>query len=857
MGDKYLPAGSALKVWTAIFAVIALTISAGGYWYYRKEAKEIRHEKYQAISAIGRLKSAQIQQWRKERLGDISVAAKNPFLAGAIGKFSMDPATPGLQAELREFLNATVMADGYSDARLLDLNGNILVGVNDTPDPVGAATRRAIAKAIARREAVLSDFFRCPDGFVHIDVAAVVLDSEGQPVAVAILRSNAETYLYPLIQSWPTPSSSAETLLVQQEGEEIVFLNELRHKARTAISLRMPLTRTDLPGVQAVLGKQGKFEGQDYRGVEVVADLRPIPGSSWFMVAKMDAEEIFAEARYRASVIAVIVGSYILLAAAATVYFYRRRQVHNFRDRYEAERQQREIQETYRITLYSIGDAVITTDTGGRARHLNPVAERLTGWTEAEARGRPLEEIFRIVNEETHAIVEDPVQRVLRDGAVVGLANHTLLIARDGTERPIADSGAPIREESGAVIGVVLVFHDQTEERAAQRALIESEERLRLALAAANQGLYDLNVQTGECVVSPEYARMLGYDPAEFRENNSAWRERLHPDDREKVYRRYEDYVAGLRDEYRVEYRQRTQSGDWKWILSLGRLVSRSADGQPLRMLGTHTDITERKRAEDALRESEDRFRMLFESAPVGIFTTSSSGQPLAINLAMARILGFPSPEEALEHYTDLSAELYVHAERRDEFIRLLRDFGRVEQFEYQARTAAGGIIWLSMNARVSECTKDGSFIIEGFATDITERKQAEEALRENEHRLRIANEAGRIGTYVTNLEADKVYWSPELCAILGVPPGAERTGDDAWKIVHEDDLERVLAESARGMDPDRDGRFSSEHRIVRPDGQVRWVLWRGRTLFRETASGRIPSKRIGACVDITERKQA
>ena len=345
--------------------MIALAILAGGYGYYREETEEIHQEKYQAISAIGKLKSGQIQQWRKDRLSDITVVAKRPFLTKAIGKFSRDAATPGLRSELRESLNATAIAYEYSDALLLDPDGNILVAVKDTPDPVDAATRRAIAAAIASRDAVFSDFFRSPDGIVYIDVAAVVRDTEGQPLAVAILRSNAETYLYPLIQSWPTPSRSAETLLVQRDGEEIVFLNELRHKARTALSLREPLTRTNLPAVQAVLGKQDKFEGKDYRDVEVLADLLPIPGSPWFMVAKVDADEIFAEARYRAIVIVVIVGSFILLAAAATAYVYRRRQTRFFRDLYESERQQRKIQETFRITLYSIGDAVITTDTGG------------------------------------------------------------------------------------------------------------------------------------------------------------------------------------------------------------------------------------------------------------------------------------------------------------------------------------------------------------------------------------------------------------------------------------------------------------------------------------------------------------
>jgi PAS domain S-box-containing protein len=132
-----------------------------------------------------------------------------------------------------------------------------------------------------------------------------------------------------------------------------------------------------------------------------------------------------------------------------------------------------------------------------------------------------------------------------------------------------------------------------------ERALRESEERLRLALAAAEQGLYDLDVQTGETVVSPEYARMLGYAPEEFEETNARWIERLHPDDREPVAGAYRAYVAGETPEYRVEFRQRTKSGDWKWILSLGKIVQYDEAGRPLRMLGTHTDITKRKEAEE------------------------------------------------------------------------------------------------------------------------------------------------------------------------------------------------------------------------------------------------------------------
>jgi PAS domain S-box-containing protein len=148
------------------------------------------------------------------------------------------------------------------------------------------------------------------------------------------------------------------------------------------------------------------------------------------------------------------------------------------------------------------------------------------------------------------------------------------------------------------VNAILLILQDITQQQQAQLALQDSEERLRLALMAANQGLYDLNVQTGDAIITPEYAVMLGYEPHEFQETNAKWRERLHPDDLPVVYQAYEDYIAEKLNEYRVEFRQRTKTGDWKWILSVGKIVSWDSNGRPLRMLGTHTDITERKTAE-------------------------------------------------------------------------------------------------------------------------------------------------------------------------------------------------------------------------------------------------------------------
>lgn len=467
------------RIWLAVFALLALVLLAGGHAYYHAAADRIRQEKYQDIGAVGELKADQIRQWRRERLADAGRSAASPFFRRALAEWQTAPETPGLWDDWRRRLQIEQEAHGYADVLLLDPDGRVLLAANDAPDSTSPTTRQAIATALPGRDAVLSDFYRSPTGGVYLDTVVPVSETGGRPLAMLVLRSNAASYLYPLIQSWPTSSRSAETLLVRREGDSVVYLNELRHQTGTALSLRIPLTQSELPAARAALGQRGLFQGLDYRGVEVLADLRPVPGSPWFLVTKVDTEEILAEARYRAGMITLFVLLGILLAGAATTIAYRRREAGLYRDLYRAERRQREAQEEFRITLYSIGDAVITTDAHGRIRQMNLVAEQLTGWPETEARNKSLTEVFNIVSEETRRVVENPVQRVLREGTVVGLANHTLLIARDGTERPIADSGAPIRDESGAITGVVLVFRDQTEERAVDAEVRRNEARMR------------------------------------------------------------------------------------------------------------------------------------------------------------------------------------------------------------------------------------------------------------------------------------------------------------------------------------------------------------------------------------------
>lgn len=248
--------------------------------------------------------------------------------------------------------------------------------------------------------------------------------------------------------------------------------------------------------------------------------------------------------------------------------------------------------------LEATSDFVGMADPEGRLIYLNGPGRAMLGIGPAGS----LPQVIANVHPQwaSDIILAEGLQTAIQEGRWSG---ETAVLGPEGEEIPVSQLILSHKDPEGKLLFLSTIMRDIRASRAAELALRESEEQLRLALAAASQGLYDLDLTTGVAKVSPEYATMLGYDPATFLETNEAWRDRMHPDDQAAVYRTYEDYVAGRLPEYRVEFRQRKRHGGWKWILSLGRIQERAADGRPLRMMGTHTDIDAIKAAEAALRE--------------------------------------------------------------------------------------------------------------------------------------------------------------------------------------------------------------------------------------------------------------
>ncbi|WP_437230246.1 PAS domain S-box protein [Planctomicrobium sp. SH661] len=268
--------------------------------------------------------------------------------------------------------------------------------------------------------------------------------------------------------------------------------------------------------------------------------------------------------------------------------------------------------EWFRTTLNSIGDAVIVTDTDGNATFLNPIAEQLTGWTTAAAQNHPLLDVFHIVNESTRKPVENPAVRALNEGVIVGLANHTILIARDGTERPIDDSAAPIRNEQGKITGAVLVFRDMSERKRNEAELQHLAESLRLALDSADLGAWDWDPATDQMKISSRAGKIYGIDSSKTYKRESL-RSLIHPEDRERARIHARQAVEDKCD-YNVEYRIARPDGGELWVAVRGRGVYDDA-GKMIRMLGIVQDVTARKESEEKLLKSSERNQFLAKLA--------------------------------------------------------------------------------------------------------------------------------------------------------------------------------------------------------------------------------------------------
>jgi PAS domain S-box-containing protein len=391
-------------------------------------------------------------------------------------------------------------------------------------------------------------------------------------------------------------------------------------------------------------------------------------------------------------------------------------------------------EEKLAVTLNSIGDAVIATDTAARVTFMNPIAERLTGWTQAEATGRSVDKIFNIINQETRQPASIPVKETLAQGTVQGLDNYTVLITRDGGECPIADSCAPIRDHDGQVAGAVLVFRDISDEYATQQLLRDSEGRAHFALHMTHTGAWDVNLEDHTSHRTPEHDYIFRYD-SHLPWSYEIFLEHVLPEERAEVDRQFHAAIA-TKEAWSFQCRMCREDGELRWIWVAGEPQLNSA-GAVLRIVGVVQDITIRHQAEEVLRASEERFKTMFMQAPIGIAVIDSfNGHIYEANQKFANIAGRSKVEMSnidwmqITHPDDVQADM-------DKMALLIT--GIIDEYQIEKRylTPGGETVWIDMT--VIKLNSDDIAHPRHFCIvqDITARKQAESAQIIFDQRLR------------------------------------------------------------------------------------------------------------------------
>jgi PAS domain S-box-containing protein len=510
-----------------------------------------------------------------------------------------------------------------------------------------------------------------------------------------------------------------------------------------------------------------------------------------------------------------------------------------------AERRLREQREMLQITLSSIGDAVIATDISGAINFFNPTAEALTGWTKAEVSGKPLDEVFRLINESTRELVESPFAKINREGLVVGLANHTILIGKDGREVPIDDSGAPIKDSDGHIIGTVIVFHDVSDR---QRA--EADTSLLASIVESSE----------DAIISKDFDRKIlswnkgaekifGFTAAEAigKDISILFPRELLDEENEIV----EKIKRGESVKHYETFRRRKDGSDVPVFLTVSSI--RNSAGDIIAVSKIAHDISERRRA-------EGRFRQVIEGAPNGMVMIDQAGKITLVNTQVEILFGY-SRDELLGQAIELLVPKRFHSHHsayRAEFMKspLTRPMGAGRDLYGVRKDGSEFPVEIGLNPIETE---QGMMVL-GTIVDITQRTRAEADLRASESRLQTIVESLAEGLVVSDLEGQVLHFNRAALNMHGFAALDDvklhltefteifelSSVDGSVLPVDQWPLARVL----RG-----DELRNFEVLIRRPKSNWERIFSYGGTLVRDEAGQ--PMFAVVTMSDITERKQA
>jgi len=521
---------------------------------------------------------------------------------------------------------------------------------------------------------------------------------------------------------------------------------------------------------------------------------------------------------------------------------------HDITERKQSEEALRTSTQFANSLITSMHDGVSVLDTKGIHIDVNPAFCLMTGFSREELIGTSAPFLYWPPEEQNR--IQAAFQKTM-DGEV-GYFELTFM-RKNGERFPVIVSPFAIRDKFGDIVSYSATIKDISERKQAENRLQQSEHNLAEAERIGNTGSWEYTVASDTASWSENMFRIFGVDPEMPKELVNAYfvKNLVHPDDHACVAAFFGDALAG-KDPGNMEFRIIDSADKTRYIHTLAEVI-RDADGNPLKMIGKVEDISERKQAAELLRMSEDVFHNLFIHSPIGMYHTSLEGRFQTVNPALAAMLGFSNSVELIDSTTDLSTQIYAEPGLRNQIIgKLRKSDGWVEFNNVKWKRKDGSIITIEMTLRKVLSPAGSIAYIEGFAVDITKRKQAEETLNET-------------NAYLENLvnyaNAPIIVWDTQLCITRFNPAFEALTGlkeadvlKKSLKILFPPALaDKSMELIQKTLSGERWETVEIE--ILHLDGSIRTVLWNSATLFEP--DGKTPIATIAQGQEITRRKHA
>jgi two-component system, cell cycle sensor histidine kinase and response regulator CckA len=830
-----------------IFFVIFTLIA--GFLFYQRQQRQIKSEAQNYLAAIADLKVNQIVQWRHERVADGMLLLNNPPLIKAAEEYLRYPGRSERKQELFTVMNSFKLKAGYESSILLDAKGKVRLAVSPYGNTIGAQAQVQFEEVLKQRKVILSDLhISGPFPFAHMDLMIPLFSPnriDSSLIGVIMLRIDPKANLFPLILSWPTPSKTSETLLFEQDGDSIVYLNELRHQKNTTLTLRLPISIEQLPASMAVRGIERVVEGIDYRGIPVFAALRHINDSPWYMNAKVDKEEIYEPLHTQAW--NIITGMLLLILSAGSIvgFWWRNQHVKFYRERYADELERQALLKHFDYVIKYANDSVLLIDMNGKIVEANDQACRMYGYTREEIGHLHIQDLR---SQEARFLVEKQMQQVEERGGLVFETEHR---RKGGKVFPAEVSSRFIKIEGTKFYQSVI--RDITERKQVEQVIRENEERFRKIFEEGPFGMVITALDYHFTKANAAFNKMVGYSEHEII--SLTFRDITHPDDISSSIEGMRQLSQGEIPVYKTEKRYIRKDKEIVWGSTTVTLI-RNEDGIFLYYLAMVEDITERKQAEEALHKSEAMLNESQHVAALGHYVLDVRTGFWTCSKALEEIFGINDKyNKNIEGWEHL-----LHPDYRDEMIKYLKEHVLLEKNpfnkEYKIiRVSDNAERWMHGLGNLEFDARGNSIKMFGTIQDITQSKRAEEALRISEERFRRL--VGSVTDYIYSVKLESgrpvsTSHAPACVSVTGYSTEEYAADPELWlRMIHEDDKQIVKNHSEKLLSGFNV--LPIEHRIIHKNGSIRWI--RNTPVLKRNENG-ILIAYDGLIEDITMQKQ-